>query len=76
MITMKNMNSCKRVSFGSKGSMVETLIIEDIPYVVDDSVYTNHLYSNKIAVFPITRELDECQGKHLKDFRKGPVLSS
>ncbi|XP_053394459.1 uncharacterized protein LOC123525765 isoform X6 [Mercenaria mercenaria] len=44
---MKNMNTCKRVSFGSKGSMVETLIIEDIPYYTERHVCTNTINNNK-----------------------------
>ncbi|XP_052274157.1 uncharacterized protein LOC127874082 isoform X2 [Dreissena polymorpha] len=35
---MKNMTSCKRVSFGNKGSMVETLIIEEIPCLAEQDV--------------------------------------
>lgn len=34
---MKNMNTGKRVSFGNAGSLVETLIIEDIPEITRET---------------------------------------
>ncbi|KAK3595272.1 hypothetical protein CHS0354_010881 [Potamilus streckersoni] len=46
---MKNINSRKRVSFGSKGSMVETLIIEDQTDEQQATQYMGKLYQKNLT---------------------------
>ncbi|XP_033739018.1 uncharacterized protein LOC117326382 isoform X11 [Pecten maximus] len=76
---MKNMNNRKRVSFGSKGSMVETWIIEDFQEPeTDGQIYRNLV--NKSSECRYTQS-NACALKHRfgvrihSGFRRSPELS-